>query len=176
MSYIVFDTETTGLPVGSRSYKNLAGYEGCRVVSIAAIQYDENHTAIRTFYELVKPEGYTEMPEGAYKVHGITYQNASDNGKSFLKVFQVFDLLLEQANTVIGHNVDFDINVMKSEAFRRGLPLGHLENVKSLCTQQMTKAIYNKPMKLIGQLESLLKVCCQYSMHAKPPLLMVLRA
>jgi DNA polymerase III epsilon subunit-like protein len=147
-SYIVFDTETTGLPVGSRSHKNLAGYEGCRVVSIAMIHYDENHTPLRTIYELIKPEGYTEMPDGAFKVHGITYQNALSNGKSFLKLFQVFDLLLEQTSTVVGHNVEFDINVMKAEAFRRGIPLGRLETVKPVCTQQMTKAIYNKSMKL----------------------------
>lgn len=147
-SYIVFDTETTGLPVGSRSYKNLEGYKECRVVSLAAVHYDENHKPLRTVYELIKPDGYTEMPDGAYKVHGITYQNASENGKSFSKIFQVFDLLLEQTNTVVGHNVEFDINVMKSEAFRRGIPLGRLETLNPICTQQLTKTLYNKPMKL----------------------------
>ena len=148
MGYFVFDTETTGLPVGARTYKNLAAYDGCRLVSIAIIQYDDNHKHVRTFYELIKPEGYTEMPEGAFNVHGIPYEKALNEGKHFIKIYQVFDLLLEEVSFVVGHNVEFDIGVMKSEAFRRGLSIQKLETMRSVCTKAMVKQIYNKPMKL----------------------------
>jgi len=148
-SYLVFDTETTGLPTGSRTYKNLTGYDGCRIVSIAVVHYDENHNVLRTMNELVKPEGYQEMPEGAFKVHGITYQDAFDKGKPLIKILQVFDLLLEQTNIVIGHNIEFDLNVLKSETFRKGMSVDRLDSIKPICTLEMTKKIYNKPMKLI---------------------------
>jgi hypothetical protein len=118
-------------------------------VSIAIIQYDnETHEDVKMINTLVQPEGYTEMPKGAYDVHGISYDDSVAYGKPFIDVYKILHTLLEQTKTVVGHNLEFDLNVIKSEAFRRGLSTTILETIVPVCTLKMVKSIYNKPMKL----------------------------
>jgi DNA polymerase III epsilon subunit-like protein len=118
-------------------------------VSIAIIQYDnETHKDLQFIHALIKPEGYTEMPKGAYDIHGISYEDTVAHGECFLKVYKILHTFLKQTKTVVGHNVEFDLNVIKSEAFRRGLPVDTLETVVPVCTLKMVKNIYNKPMRL----------------------------
>ena len=146
MSYLVLDTETTGLPLTrSKNFKNIENFAQCRIVSLAIVQYSAEHEELRRVHELITPDGYEVK---ATEIHGITHEAAVTLGKPFLKMYQVLDLLLEVSPIIIGHNVEFDMNVIMSESFRKGLPTTRFESAKIICTLKMVKEIYNKPMKL----------------------------
>ena len=61
-TYIALDTETTGLPSKrTKDFKNTAVFDGCRVVSVAVVLYDENDKELCHFHNLVKPEGWSRI-------------------------------------------------------------------------------------------------------------------
>ena len=119
MSYISFDTETTGLPLNNcKDYKNLKGFSSCRLVSIAVVSYSEDHQELDSWHYLIKPEGFQVT---ATEIHGITHEMAVENGKSFSEVYSHLFRIFSQSPLVIAYNIQFDLNVLKSEIFRRDL-------------------------------------------------------
>ena len=149
MSYIAFDTETTGLPSKRiKDFTKLEVFESCRVVSVAVVLYDENDAEICNFHDLIKPEGYTEMPEDAFKIHGITYEKAQTEGKPFSEVWKKLEAIFAAGASVVGHNVGFDVTAVFSEAARRGLPTDCSKRLKEVCTQKLSKKIYQRSFRL----------------------------
>ena len=149
MAYIALDTETTGLPSKrTKDFTQLAVFETCRVVSVAVVLYDENDQEITNFHHLIKPEGYTEMPEGAFNVHKISFEKADTEGKPFSEVWKKIEALFAARPNIVGHNVSFDTTVLLSEAFRRGLNTECAKSFKEVCTQKLAKKIYQKTYRL----------------------------
>ncbi len=98
---IVLDTETTGL--------NANG--GDRIVEIGCVELFNHIPTGRNFHTYVNPQ--RDMPEGAYKVHGLSEQFLSDK-----PVFgEVKDKFLEfiEDTTLIIHNAPFDMGFLNSE-------------------------------------------------------------
>jgi DNA polymerase III epsilon subunit-like protein len=149
MTYIALDTETTGLPSKrTKDFTQLDVFENCRVVSVAVVLYDENDTELANFHDLIKPEGYTEMPEGSFKVHGISYEKAQTEGKPFSEVWKKIEALFLARPNIVGHNVGFDTTALLSEAHRRGFNTGCAKGFKEICTQRMAKKIYQQNFRL----------------------------
>jgi len=149
MTYIALDTETTGLPTKrTKDFTQLEVFEQCRVVSIAVVLYDETDTEIANFHHLIKPEGYTEMPEGAFNVHKISYEQAMNEGKPFSEVWKKVEAIFGARPNIVGHNVGFDTTALLSEAFRRGFNTDCAKGFKEICTQRMSKKIYQRTYRL----------------------------
>jgi DNA polymerase III epsilon subunit-like protein len=149
MAYIALDTETTGLPSKrTKDFTQLPVFESCRVVSVAVVLYDENDQEINHFHHLIKPEGYTEMPEGAFKVHGITFERAQSEGRPFAEVWKKIEALFAARANIVGHNIAFDTSALLSEAFRRGFNVDCAKGFKEVCTQRMAKKIYEQNFRL----------------------------
>jgi hypothetical protein len=149
MSYIAFDTETTGLPSKrTKDFTKLDVFESCRLVSVAVVLYDENDCEICNFHHLIKPEGYTSMPDGAFKIHGITYERATTEGMPFSDVWEKMEALFAAGASVVGHNVSFDTCAILSEAHRRGFNTECSKKIKEICTQKMAKKIYQTTHRL----------------------------
>ena len=149
MAYIALDTETTGLPSKrTKDFTQLAVFDSCRVVSVAVVLYDENDQEITNFHHLIKPEGYTEMPEGAFNVHKISFEKADTEGKPFSEVWKKIEALFAARPNIVGHNVSFDTTALLSEAFRRGLNTECANGFKEVCTQKLAKKIYQKTYRL----------------------------
>ncbi len=119
--YLIFDTETTGLPVNRKA--PLTDFDNWpRIVQIAWQLHDPKGKLISSQNFIVKPEGFT-IPFNAEKVHGISTERASKEGHPLAKVLNKFSADLEKANLIIGHNIeDFDIKIIGSEYLRLGLP------------------------------------------------------
>lgn len=151
MPYVVFDTETTGLPTGARvvSAKTLKAWDTCRLVSIAMIVYNDDHTENSRFSAIIKPEGY--MVE-ATEIHGITHELADSEGIPFMSVYGVFIGVFSLCPRVVGHNVQFDINVLKAECVRRGLDMSVFDKMTVVCTFKMAKAMFLEPVNKLGVL------------------------
>ncbi|WP_418500328.1 DNA polymerase III subunit alpha [Flagellimonas sp.] len=132
--YLIFDTETTGLP--KRWDAPITDTDNWpRCVQIAWQLHDEMGRLVEHQDFLVKPEGFN-IPYESEQIHGISTALAEEKGTPFHEVLQAFNKALEQTKFVVGQNVGFDINVMGCE-FHRGsveTALGQLP-VLDTCTE-----------------------------------------
>ena len=114
--YLIFDTETTGLP---RNYSApLSDFDNWpRCVQLAWQVHDETGLKISSGDYIVKPDGFT-IPFNSEKVHGISTEIANKEGVPLSEVMDAFSKDLEKATFVVGHNLDFDLSIMGSEYLR----------------------------------------------------------
>jgi len=154
MSYTVFDTETTGLPKTRQppTKENLECWDECRILSIAAITYSSRGRELSRFYTVIKPDGFKVA---ATEVHGITEEEANTNGIQFEEAYKKFIEMTHNSNKIIGHNLKFDIGVLKAETIRRNLDFSPIEKLTPVCTLDLVKKWYGKPKKLIVIYEEL---------------------
>ncbi|NVJ86983.1 MAG: DNA polymerase III subunit alpha [Algoriphagus sp.] len=121
--YIIFDTETTGLP---RDYNapmsDLDNWP--RLVQLAWQLHDAKGKLLSNHNYIIKPEGFT-IPYNAEKVHGISTKRALAEGHILQEVLEIFEKDVNEAKYLVGHNIEFDINVVGSEFLRSelGMPL-----------------------------------------------------
>lgn len=119
--YLLYDTETTGLPLSyTAPLSNFANWP--RIVQIAYILFDGDGNRLASNSATIKPEGFT-IPERAASVHGITTEKALAEGRALLPVLQSMHKLRAEADTIVGHNIVFDENILGAEFFRASLPI-----------------------------------------------------
>ena len=117
--YLIFDTETTGLP---RNYNAPISDSNNwpRAVQIAWQLHDQWGELIEHQDFLIAPDGF-DIPYDAEKVHGISTQLAEKEGVPIAQVFKAFNEALSKAKYVVGQNIGFDINIMGAEFYRYGV-------------------------------------------------------
>ena len=117
--YLIFDTETTGLP---RSYNApMSDLENWpRLVQLAWQLHDARGKLLSSKNYIIRPEGFT-IPYNAEKVHGISTKRATEEGHPLQEILQVFREDVAQAKYLVGHNIGFDIHVVGSEFLRAAL-------------------------------------------------------
>ena len=140
-----FDTETTGLPgrKGNRlaSFKDLESYNSARIVSISWIVTQQQKVVGQAYY-VVKPDGF-EIPQEASNIHGISTEEADKTGCSIQVIFDQLKSVLPNCSTLVAHNIDFDINVLRSELHRyKQIEILDLLSKKNLvCTMKKGKEV-----------------------------------
>lgn len=114
--YLIFDTETTGLP---RDYNApLTDHDNWpRCVQIAWQLHDEKGFLIEAVNQIIKPDGFT-IPYKAVEIHGISTELALKEGKPLAEVCTRFREALKKAKWVAGHNISFDLSIMGAEFYR----------------------------------------------------------
>ncbi|GAB4398597.1 MAG: DNA polymerase III subunit alpha [Microscillaceae bacterium] len=114
--YLIFDTETTGFPKNFEApYTDLDNWP--RMVQIAWQLHDGRGQLLQAENHIIFPEGYT-IPYNAEKVHGISTQIAQEEGKPLAEVLTWLARDVARAEVLIGHNVQFDLNVTGAEFLR----------------------------------------------------------
>ena len=114
--YLIFDTETTGLPHNySAPITDLDNWP--RLVQIAWQLHDNKGNLLSSENIIVKPDGFT-IPYNSEKVHGISTKRALEEGSDLAEVLAIFSKDLARAEVVIGHNVDFDKRIVGTEYVR----------------------------------------------------------
>ena len=117
--YLIFDTETTGLP--KKWNAPLTDAENWpRCIQIALQIHDAKGELIRHENYLIQPDGFT-IPFDSEKIHGISTALAEEQGVLLAEVLQKFHAALDAVDFVVGHNVGFDRNIMGAEYLRAGL-------------------------------------------------------
>ncbi len=117
--YLIFDTETTGLPKRwDAPITDKGNWPRC--IQIAWQLHDEMGKLIEHQDYLVQPEGFN-IPFDAEKVHGISTELAEANGLPMAKVLEKFNLALSKSKFIVGQNLKFDINIMGCEFHRFGI-------------------------------------------------------
>ncbi|TDN95294.1 DNA polymerase III alpha subunit [Salegentibacter sp. 24] len=117
--YLIFDTETTGLP--KRWDAPLTDSENWpRCIQIAWQVHDDMGNLIESQDYLVKPEGFN-IPYDAEKVHGISTELAAEKGIPLAEMLEKFQEALKKTKFVVGQNVGFDLNIMGAEFHREAM-------------------------------------------------------
>ena len=132
--YLIFDTETTGLPKNFRApVSDTDNWPRC--IQIAWQLHDEDGKLIEHQDYIIQPEGFN-IPFDAEKIHGISTELAEKEGLPLAEVVERFVTALGKAKFVVGQNIEFDLNVMGSEFYRMGIedPFQRL-SVLDTCTE-----------------------------------------
>ncbi len=117
--YLVFDTETTGLPKNfDAPYTDTDNWP--RLVQLAWQLHDEKGELVEVKNYIIKPEGFS-IPFNAEKIHGISTERAKRQGLPLEEVLGYFNEALEKASHNVGHNIGFDVNIMGCEYHRKGM-------------------------------------------------------
>tara|TARA_B110000459_G_scaffold187614_1_gene220106 strand:+ start:640 stop:4974 length:4335 start_codon:yes stop_codon:yes gene_type:complete len=139
--FLVFDTETTGLPKKwNAPVSDSNNWPRC--VQLAWQLHDAKGDLISNHSYLIKPENFT-IPFEAEKIHGISTDLALETGKNLTEVLELFIKDYNKSGFLVGHNVKFDINIIGAELFRVGHPIDITKkDVLDTCselTAQVTK-------------------------------------
>lgn len=165
MSVLVFDVETTGLPVRESVYRRTPDpkkyelYNEARIVELAYKMYDENEALVKAVSVLIKPDTYEIQNTD---IHGITQEMATKFGTRVDLALAHFLLDIEQVDYIVSHNMDFDKNVVLAEMWRivssehnkqnlNYLDIAILVNKETVCTMKwgQQKMNYTKYPKLV---------------------------
>ncbi|WP_347173670.1 DNA polymerase III subunit alpha [Polaribacter uvawellassae] len=117
--YLIFDTETTGLPKSwNAPITDTDNWPRC--IQIAWQLHDELGHLIEHNDFLIKPDGFN-IPYDAERIHGISTELAQEQGISLAESLQLFNEALQKTKFIVGQNVGFDINIMGCEFHRLGI-------------------------------------------------------
>ena len=126
--YLIFDTETTGLPRDySAPITDLDNWP--RLVQLAWQLHDHTGKLMSSGNYIVKPEGFT-IPFNSEKIHGISTERARKEGHDLEFVLQQFRKDIDRSYFLIGHNVSFDESVMGAEFLRKKIPSAIMDKPK----------------------------------------------
>jgi len=131
--FLIFDTETTGLP--KRDNAPVSEVDNWpRVVQIAWQLHDDNGDLSEHNNLLIQPDGF-EVPYSAEKIHGISTERARKHGLPLVEALQQFNESVLKSTFLVGHNIRFDINALGAEFIRSGVATEFLEK-KQVCTMR----------------------------------------
>ena len=117
--YLIFDTETTGLP---KNYKApLTDFDNWpRLVQLAWQLHSPTGELLAAKNMMIKPDGFT-IPHNAKKVHGISTERAMKDGFAITEALNTFSEYIARAEWGVAHNVEFDNSIVGAEYLRAGL-------------------------------------------------------
>jgi DNA polymerase III subunit epsilon len=121
MLYLVFDTETTGLPKG----KNPSIYKTELWPHVLQLSYiiwcNDTHKIITIEDDYIKINNDVIIEEGSQAIHHITREKVDKDGISIEDALHKFNNWAGKCDTLIGHNVSFDKRVLIVEGIRNNI-------------------------------------------------------
>jgi len=130
--YLVFDTETTGVPHNKTApITDLDNWP--RLVQLAWQLHSATGKLISRHNHLIRPDGF-DIPFKAEQVHGISTRRALAEGDDIQLVLSAFIEDLARTEQLVGHNIEFDINIIGAELIRKSVDTGRLLSLGKLDT------------------------------------------
>ena len=118
MKIVVFDTETSGLPKTRILTPNTI-HMWPFIVQFSYIIFDtETNDVIKSYDAIVKVKPYNIISKDSIKFHGITQEISELKGIPIDKVLDEFVDDIEDADLIVAHNVEFDLNMIRAELMR----------------------------------------------------------
>ncbi|MGB0892435.1 MAG: DNA polymerase III subunit alpha, partial [Flavobacteriaceae bacterium] len=117
--YLIFDTETTGLPKSwNAPITDTDNWPRC--IQIAWQLHDELGNVIEHNDFLIQPDNFN-IPYDAERIHGISTELASEQGITLDECLILFNEVLSKTKFIVGQNLNFDLNIMGCEFHRLGI-------------------------------------------------------
>jgi len=119
------------------------------MLSFAIVEYDETHKEVDAHEFIVYPDNFEVA---ATEIHGITEEHAKAVGVPFDEVSNLLTAILfmseEDKVMVVGHNLEFDLNVIHAEFIRREIDRRLLDKIEPICTLKLYHHVFLKFIKL----------------------------
>jgi DNA polymerase III epsilon subunit-like protein len=138
---IVFDLETTGLPLADGADLNLQPH----ITEFGAIKLDEDLKEKDVLEFLVNP-GVPLDPK-ITKITGLTDDMLKDQKPFIARLDQIIDFFLGE-RILVAHNLPFDRAILKFELERVGRILSFPWPPEHICTVEVGETVWNKKRKL----------------------------
>ncbi len=139
---LFFDTETTGVP---KDYKapmtDLDNWP--RLVQVGWVCYLDNGILIEEQEHVIKPVKFKISVE-ASDIHGVTQAIAMKTGEDLKKVMTAFAWRVYFADTLVGHNIEFDYHVLGAEFLRTSVTHA-MDRRPKVCTMKTSTKHCNIP-------------------------------
>ncbi len=134
--FLVFDTETTGLPKNWKApITDTDNWP--RMVQLAWQCHDKEGNFLFAKNHVITPDGFT-IPEDVVSVHGITTEIAYEKGIPLKEALDDFMEDVRNSDFIIGHNISFDINIVGCELVRCEME-ETLSSAPFICTMNESK-------------------------------------
>jgi DNA polymerase III epsilon subunit-like protein len=118
MKVLVFDVETTGLPIG----RNPSIFDHDKwpyIVQLSYILFDpENNKILKVADRIINIPNDVEIDPESIRLHGITRDIMNANGISIKEALKEFNIYFNQSEIVCGHNISFDKRMIFVESNR----------------------------------------------------------
>lgn len=114
MRSLIFDTETTGM----YNFRALPSDHSQPEVLQLCAKMSVDGKVVSSINVFVT--GEKEIEEKAYEVHRISREFANSIGISRRRMCLLFQGMAEQADVIVGHNVDFDVKMLTAAMIREG--------------------------------------------------------
>lgn len=135
MVFIVFDTETTGLPRNYKaSIKEVDNWP--RIIQLAWVIYDDEGIELKSRCELIKPDGWV-VPDGKFWIdNGYSTEKNEAEGVELKSLIEELVGDLKHAGMLIAHNMSYDSKVLGCEMYRLGMDTE--KKINKFCTKEST--------------------------------------
>ena len=144
MKLLIFDTETSGLPE-ERNLSVLSIHKWPYILQLAYILYDTSNNEILEYSDnLINIAKDVYISQDSIDIHKITREMCNKDGKDIKEVLNNFNNVLLKADLLIGHNLNFDKNLIIVEFLRNKINHNFNPNniIKpSYCTMERGKSI-----------------------------------
>ena len=130
--YLVFDTETTGLPKNYQApLDDFLNWP--RIVQIAWSLYDSDGHHWETSNYIIRPDNFVIPPEST-KIHRITQARALEEGRPLREALNAFLRDAANAEHLVAHNIDFDEKIIGAELAREKMvnPFGQARKLDTM--------------------------------------------
>jgi DNA polymerase III epsilon subunit-like protein len=115
MTILIFDTETTGLIPKNLYITETTINKFPYILQLSWIIYDsKTEETIEKDFIIKCP---IDIPQESINIHGITNE-MSRNGIEFSNVFDIFLKDVSKCEEIVGHNIQFDLNILEIESYR----------------------------------------------------------
>lgn len=139
MKIVVFDTETTGLP-NSRYISPTTLSQWPHIVQLSYAVYDlDTHTLSKTGDFIIQLDKHVFIPPESVQFHGITNEISREAGVPLYDVLSKLFHYMDRAECIVGHNIEFDINMLKVELMRMILDPNITKNRMKDCKHKLSK-------------------------------------
>jgi DNA polymerase III epsilon subunit-like protein len=118
MRVLVFDTETTGLPK-SKYINNVTLPLWPYIVQFSYVIYNFSDFKIESMVDsVIKIPDCVEISQECTNIHGITKEISVSKGAELKELLFTFIEDFYSCDLIVGHNIHFDINMIKVEVLR----------------------------------------------------------
>ena len=118
--YLIFDTETTGLP--KRYEAPISDLDNWpRVIQLAWAAYDADRHCLAQQVDLIQPDGWEIPTETFWIENGFSQAQSIAGGIPIRDALARFLQQIENTTQLIAHNLSYDYPVLGAECLRAGL-------------------------------------------------------
>lgn len=139
---MVIDVETSGLPSKrSCSFKELDAFQDARIIELAYVILNADlNQVIKERSVLIRSVDVITNSN----IHGITMEDLRRDGVAITSALDQLRTDLAEVNTVVAHNLEFDLKILQSETYRQygnGPLLDEISKKQKICTMLYGKEI-----------------------------------